>query len=900
MTLRSLLFRPNWQHRDAAVRLAAVIGDDDPQLLDALPAIAREDSDARVRLAALRRAADAGLAQAMAKDDADADVRSKARALWLDMLCGAHDAAPDLDDRLRLLSAQDEAAVLAHVACHGQEAVLRAAALKRIDDPAVLLERAIHDDDEALRLATLERIDDESRLERVVAQARRSDRQVISRARARLLDMRIARGDMETITTHAAQLCAQLERLVRDPRDLDAVATAVQQDWQALAAHVPAELAQRHAHASAIVAAMRNPDALLAQREHAAAVAEIGDALDELHARASAADAAANAAALGEELTALAQRYMALPSDIETVQQRREAIEDRLSRLTSLLAGMAAPAAGSDAEAPAIQAAETDQDSIPIEGGDPDVAVAQARFVSLVASARSDAARQQEKQAALLGDLETALGKLEEALEAGNSASARDSNAQIDSVRQALADVPRGLARRLARAQGEFRKISNWQRWSSNERRQQLCKEVETLPGAGLHPDALATRLRELQAQWRELATTADKPDHLEHRFRRACRRALEPAKGYFDKRAELRAEKTAAVTEVINQVEAALAGDEVPDLAGMRKQAISALRGLDDIDPRQRGMLARKARALLDDLDKRIAAHESVVGDAKDALIAAARALTADGLQRDATRSVRELQARWKAAGNGSRRRDQAQWKEFRAAIDAVFATLDEQRAERRQADAQVLTEAGALCDALQALADSGVDDPAETARINREWRALAVRDDGLARRFSAAQAKIKERAASRRREQDNARFTAWQQRYALLRQWESGGAPDLETWQALPGGTIGTQLLEQRLADLQAGAAAGVQDGAAFRDIVLQLEQLADIESPEEDSARRMELRVQQLAGQMTGDQAPPLRDQLATLLEDWLALGPLPGPLVDYDKRLARALDTLLASD
>lgn len=900
MTLRSLLFRPRWQHKDAAVRLASVNGDNDPELLETLPALARDDSDARVRLAALRRVADAGLAQALANDDPDADVRNKARTMWLDMLCGLHDAAPDLGARQRLLSAQDDAAVLAHVASHGQESALRAAALKRIDAPALLAERAINDEDVSLRLATLERITDEAQLQRIADRARRSDRQVSSLARERLLDMRIARGDMDTITAQATQLCEQLERLARDPRDLEAVATAVERDWQPLAAHVPAELAQRRASAIAIVEAMRNPDALLAQREHAAALTEIGDALEDLYARASADNAGADAVVLGEELTALAQRHMALPANIDVTPQRREAIEDRLSELTSLLAGLATHGHADDVVPPHTQGAESNQENMTIEGGDPDATVAQARFASLVASAHTDAVRQNEKQTALLADLATALGKLEDALAAGNSSAARDINAQVDSLRQIVTDTPRGLARRLARAQGEYRKIANWQRWSNNERRQQLCKEVETLPGAGLHPDALATRLRELQAQWRELNTGADKPDHFDHRFRRACRLALEPAKGYFDKRSQLRTEKTETVTAVISKVETALGDAETAGLAELRTQAISALRGLDDVDPRQRGALARKTRALLDDLDKRIGEHDTHIGEAKDQLIAAAQELTADGLQRDATRSVRELQARWKAAGNGARRRDQAQWKTFRKAIDAVFATLDEQRAERNQADTELHAEAVALCDALQALADSETEDPAEAARINREWRVLTVRDDDLRKRFSDAQDQLKERAVTRQREQEDARFTAWQQRYALLRQWETGTAPDADAWQALPEGTIGSELLEQRLAALQAGKMAGAGDGDAFRDILLQLEQEADIESPAEDSPRRMELRVQQLAQQMSGDQALPARDRLALHLEEWLALGALPDLLAEYDQRLERAVQALLAGN
>lgn len=894
MTLRSLLFKPRWQHRDPDIRLAAVRDDDDPQLSAALSTLVRGDDDPRVRLAALRRAGDAGLAQAAACDDPDAGVRTTARTLWLDMLCGSHPKAPSMDERLRLLRAQDDAAVLAHIACHGQESALRSAALERVVDTNLVLERAINDADAALRMAAMERISDEAQLLRLATQARRSDKELIRHARERVLALRIKRGDMETITDQARQLCEQLERLVHDPRDLDRVEADVQRRWEPLAEHVPAELAQRYARASAVLHAMRNPDAMLARRAHAAQLDEIDRALDELQERATADDAAAHADALGQQLTALAQRHLALPTDQPANQARHESIEDRLSHLTSLLAGMAG-----NPETDPVDTGDVDSaghEAVPVEGGDgPDAAVAQARFAALVASAHSDVAREREKQTALLADLESAVGQLEQALAAGNSAVAGDSNAQVENLRQAVAAVPRGLTRRLARAQGEYRKIINWQRWSSNERRQQLCTDVEALPEAALHPDALATRLREIQAQWRELG--ADAPDSLEHRFRRACRRALEPARTYFDKRSELRAEKTTVVTATIAEIEQAMTEAHGSTYAGLRQKAIAALRGLDDVDPRQRGVLARKTRGLLDRLDRSIAEHNAAVAEAKDALIAAAQALTEDGLQRDATRTVRDLQARWKAAGNGARRRDQAQWTAFRKAVDVVFATLDQQRAERNAASEQTHGEAVALCDALQALADSGTDDPAEFARIQREWRALAVRDDDLRERFANAGKQLQEQVAARKRDQANVRFRIWQQRYALLREWESGTAPDLDAWHELPPCTIAAPSFARRLADLQAGTATPPQD-EAFRDILLELENEADLESPPADTARRMELRVQQLAQQMSGDQAPPVLERLAAHLVRWLDLGPLPENLAEHDARLASAIDAILA--
>jgi hypothetical protein len=77
MKLREILFKPRWQSKDAAVRREAVASVDDPALRAALPQLTREDPDPGVRLAALRRLADPGLAQGLAHDDADPTVRAR-------------------------------------------------------------------------------------------------------------------------------------------------------------------------------------------------------------------------------------------------------------------------------------------------------------------------------------------------------------------------------------------------------------------------------------------------------------------------------------------------------------------------------------------------------------------------------------------------------------------------------------------------------------------------------------------------------------------------------------------------------------------------------------------------------------------------------------------------------
>ncbi|HJT97793.1 MAG TPA: hypothetical protein VJ696_05705, partial [Rhodanobacteraceae bacterium] len=115
MKLSAFLNKPRWQSKEAAVRRAGVADDDDAELLARLGTIAREDPDAGVRAAALKRVADPALAQRLSQEDADADVRAEARRLWLELLAGTHPRAPSVAERERLLRAQDDTALIEHI-----------------------------------------------------------------------------------------------------------------------------------------------------------------------------------------------------------------------------------------------------------------------------------------------------------------------------------------------------------------------------------------------------------------------------------------------------------------------------------------------------------------------------------------------------------------------------------------------------------------------------------------------------------------------------------------------------------------------------------------------------------------------------------------------------------------
>jgi len=847
MKLISLFTRPRWQSKDPAVRRAAVAHDDDRELLASLARLAREDTDPGVRFAAAKRLADPGLVQGLAHDDADAGVRAQARELWLDLLVGTHPASPSATERLRLLEAQDDAELTERVALAAKEPELRRTALARLRRPALLFDRALADPDPAIRLALVERLDDEATLERLADRARKSDKRVARRARERLEELRLSRSDATTLEQRGRLLCERLEQLLREPQPELAETTIVAQ-WSAIAAALPATLQARFQAARELLAASREPLVPAAPPLAVDATEATGEAPAQ-----AVADATSPAEQAGDRAGDGADGGSDEPPAGDTV-----------------VADVVAPL------------------------------IAQARFAVSLDEARLARSQQAERQRQLEREFTDAVAACEQALDAGASAQAHAARRRLDELRRALEGTPRSLAARLAAVETRYAELARWQRWADRQRREQLCAEIEALPEQRLHPDAVAARVRDAQLEWNRLDALEKglaRTDSLGRRFHAACRAALAPAQDYFRKRQELRQSHAAAVRAALERTAPADDADG-PTLVAARRDIVEALRALDRVDPRERKALAEALKARLAELDARIATHDEAVERAKAALIARAEALAAD-LPKGAVAAARELQQRWREAGNGRRKRDQAQWETFRAAIDRVFGNLDAERRQRDERDAEARRAAAALCDELEALlALPGTPERGAVARLRGAWDALDVRDEALRQRHGELQQRVRERADAEERNRRLARFHAWRERHRACRAAESGGATS-PAWSAPADGDIAAAALLARYEAATAGAprAPSADADDALRDVLVDLEWLAGMDSPADDRDRR---RVRQLArlSERLGGAAPDApADELARLLQRWSEHGPPTDSALDA--RLERALDGAIAN-
>ena len=232
-------------------------------------------------------------------------------------------------------------------------------------------------------------------------------------------------------------------------------------------------------------------------------------------------------------------------------------------------------------------------------------------------------------------------------------------------------------------------------------------------PGSGLHPDAVASRVRELRAEWQRLDASeafpatekGQRPTQAWHAASTPCAtRALKPARGYFDKRDELRKAHEQVIAALIERAGSANESADRATCSALRGEVVAALRQLDGVDPRQRKALAQQLRTP-SGASTRDWMRSMRPWSRPSALIARAGAGRTNSPTGRRRASCAELQQRWKEAGSARRQDDRALWNDFRAVCDRVFGGLDTQRRERAErrtaglADASRRGSAGGNC---------------------------------------------------------------------------------------------------------------------------------------------------------------------------------------------------------
>jgi DNA repair protein SbcC/Rad50 len=519
------------------------------------------------------------------------------------------------------------------------------------------------------------------------------------------------------------------------------------------------------------------------------------------------------------------------------------------------------------------------------------------RFGEAASAAAEEAKRRRQQTEAQTRALSACITRFEAAVESGDTAGAAKIHAEIDALVAEIGAMPAPLHSELAPIRERESELQRWLNWSNNRRRKAICGEIEKLSAA--HPDAMANRLRELRDEWTRLSALTPAPQALEQRFQNLSNRLLRSARPYFDKRDEVRRTHSDEVNRVLARADALGESDDWKSMLALRTELSTALRSLDQVEPRGRSAFAKRIKTHIDKIGARIAAHDAEVEQAKTKLIAAAEKLGEVSDARDIARQARELQKQWTALGSGRRSLDQKQWRLFRAACDAAFGKLDEQRKERDEKVSVQRAEAVVIVERLESAASSDAEaDVLRTALRDAEaqWRTGA--DRALEQRFREARDSISRLVKDASRKKRLRRFTLALRKYRLVRSIESGRVMResiVEEWSQIGDSHADFDGALQSRFDTTTGDTA---DTDAASDVLVRLESLAGVESPAHDRQRRMNLQVRRLSSRLRGGATQDTESELTALMAEWFALGPVSDAAFDerFDRAAQATIDTL----
>ncbi len=898
--------KPKLTDADPARRLAAVQNLDAAGHQPALATLARDDGDASVRVAAMERLTPPYLGTLLEAAEARQD----------------RSAALDIAGRLAALG--DDHAFANHplIAVARCAQAPSAAALATIGDAELAALAITQVGDAEARAKLADAVWNEDRLTALEAQTRNRDKTTHRLAKERLAALKRLQQARTELLARAESLADAARRLLPTDTQLAARRDALSQEWQSVWGDLDANAASlaRFDQAPAAETALRQrfslPEDAAAEPPPAATAPAHGQSFEQLLAELEAlekallseldalqdagsfaqrlaaiegqwrqaADAAAPGAATGASYRALRERLRDILDALQRTQERRGPALAILALDTT----WTAPKEQEDfavlwQSQGAVRRAAREAAAIVEAVAWPADATAPAWLDELAAkeaALRGVDERCHETFLALQQDIAESIAKMEAHVEAGEvTAASRLRDEANQRIRRLPKSAQAGPSARLASRSGPLKELHAWQAFAERGRREALCDEMEALADNPLPPGAQAERIKALRKRVQAVGRIRSGTDRmLMERFDAAAERAFAPCRKHFEALAETRRFNLAQRETICSELEAFLDQNDWQNadykgVAEILRAAREEWRTYHPVDRSPGKQVEARFKAVTDQLHKRLKTDWERNLAAKEAIVETARAaVAADRPVPELVELMKRLQREWKEVGPTPRQKDQKLWKAFRDICDHVFGARDTDRVERRSKASSAVAEANALVDDVLSAASEDATEVPDRAML-RDFEARAQALEGLPReverRLQRALSDFEREvalAASRRRVQEEAahieRMDALDAALAALER--EGGAT--AAWQAEAGD------LKAAFAPRLAGAGTHAADAEALKRLAVEAEIAAELDSPAEDHALRLAVRMERLQGGLGNHDRE--RADSGELLERWCA--------------------------
>jgi hypothetical protein len=247
MSWKQHIFKPKWQNKNADIRLESVSSEQHPELIGGLLEIAAEDTDKRVRCAAIKRLHQLENILNLHAGESDKEVRTLLEERIRQLASSSNDSRPPLKFRMQVAETTQDRDLIEHLASHAPESELRRAALARVERQGVLGDCAIQDGDARNRSYAASRIAQHTTLKRVIDALRKKDKALYTDLQARLHQELLARGDAEAVHNEALKICTGLEKQASTTKEKsESEIQHLHDAWQQLSANVDSGMSARY------------------------------------------------------------------------------------------------------------------------------------------------------------------------------------------------------------------------------------------------------------------------------------------------------------------------------------------------------------------------------------------------------------------------------------------------------------------------------------------------------------------------------------------------------------------------------------------------------------------------------------------------------------------------------
>ena len=446
--------------------------------------------------------------------------------------------------------------------------------------------------------------------------------------------------------------------------------------------------------------------------------------------------------------------------------------------------------------------------------------------------------------------------------------------------------------------------ISDWEHYIATPRKQELLLKINALVTTPLDdPNAQADKVKHYRKTWNSLGHAEEDVDkELNEKFNLACEQAFAPCRLFYAEQEKIRALHLVTRKEILVQAQAL--ADTVKDQDG--ENATIDFKVLDgklnklqqrwqqagEVDREQYQKLFKQFKYITQPIKLLIKSFYDANGTQKQTLIAQAeqQLVAEDNFQ--AIENIKSLQQQWRNIGFAGSHQESKLWQKFRAINDQVFAKRAQAKSAQ-QVELVQLTENFNL--ALNGIKTKINEIPEATIEKSNLLSAKEEAEE-LLRQVIANKPVIKSVASaieifikqlSSQITKINAEYESksWQDLFIILEKMAQSDVVTAENIVSLNEYKSLTTFWQKRVSDLcLVTTQADLNERA---DKTLELEILAQIESPTELASQRMIIQVKLMQEQMQSSGIIDLQQRFV----DWLTLGKLDRSDVELLNRLKK---------